>query len=177
MNPAMSLKNFVPSSTALLSAADGTAGTLAERQRLVHGHAPATIDTVIPAPAPSTFPLSSNARERMFAVPGEPADHSYVHTPEVWRLAVCHVAPLSTDTSTPATVPPPFSTAVPLIDTRVPLSPDDPAAGDTIVDVGAKMSADIEAVTSGRLGLAPVCNVRGCAPMSASRFTVACCIA
>src|SRR4051794_22137784 len=117
----MSLKNFVPSSTALLSAADGTVGIEVGRHRLVHGQVPTPTLTLIPGPALSRLPLSSNARERMFAVPGEPGVHSYDHTPDGNRLAVCHVAPLSLETSTPAVLPPPFSTAVPLIATREPL--------------------------------------------------------
>ena len=42
--------------------------------------------------------------------------------------------------------------------------------GEVIVEVGA--SASVEAAAATR----PDCRVAGCAPMSASRFTVACCI-
>ena len=45
-----------------------------------------------------------------------------------------------------------------------------PAAGAVIRDVGAAVSVDVVATVS------PDCSVAGCAPMSASRLTVACCI-
>ena len=91
--------------------------------------------------------------------------------------AARQVVPPSTDTSTPATVPPPLSDAVPVMVTRSPLSTVPPAAGEVTIDVGAKTSADFAAATSGVDGSAPICSEPGCAPMSASRFTVACCIA
>src|SRR4029079_9252549 len=78
----------------------------------------------------------------------------------------------------PATMPPPCSTAVPVIVTRLPLATDPPLGGETTVDTGAKRSVYSVAAPSGGLcGSGPACSVAGCAPMSASTLTVACCIA
>src|SRR5207248_5725958 len=85
------------------------------------------------------------------------------------RRAACHVAPPSTETSTPATVPP-TSLAVPMIAMRTPLDTVAPAAGDVTVEVGAVVSLDAAA------GTRPACNVCGCTSMSANRLTVACCM-
>src|SRR4051812_38092847 len=175
MNPSMSLLNFTPSSYGLESAALGLVGTVDGFHRLGHGQAPTTTDTVTPAPADSRLPLSSTARLRIVAAPRTPGDQSKLHV-EV-PLAVCHVDPPSTDTSTAATTPPPLSAAVPVIVTRLPFSTWPPFAGEVMVDAGAKMSDDEPLATSGRAGSAPTCSVPGWAPMSASRFTVACCIA
>ena len=46
-----------------------------------------------------------------------------------------------------------------------------PSFGDVIADVGALVSVDAVAAVR------PACSVAGCTPMSANRFTVACCIA
>ena len=83
--------------------------------------------------------------------------------------------PPSTDTSTPATTPP-ASPAVPLIDTRLPLPTEAPAAGDAMAEEGAIVS-NVMFAWRGFVASAPVCSDAGCAPMSASRFTVACCTA
>src|SRR3982751_414284 len=98
MNPSMSLVNWTPSSTALVSAALGTAGTAPERQMLEHGHSFAAIDSATPAPADSRLPLSSIARLLMVAPPGAPGVQSKLHN--VVPLADFHVVPPSTDTST-----------------------------------------------------------------------------
>ena len=45
-----------------------------------------------------------------------------------------------------------------------------PSAGEMTSETGAVTSADAEAGTS------PACSVAGCTPMSAKRFTVACCM-
>src|SRR6478752_2843259 len=140
MNPSMSLVNCTPSSTALVSAALGTAGTAPERQMLVHGHSLATIEMATPAPAASRLPLSSIARLLIDAAPGTPGVQSKLH--RVVPVAAFHVAPPSTETSTPATTPPPWSAAVPVIVTRLPLATDPPLAGATTVETGARMSVD-----------------------------------
>ena len=88
---------------------------------------------------------------------------------DVVPVAGCHVDPPSVETSTPATRPP-MSDAVPVAVTEVPLAIAAPAAGDVIVVVGAVVSADFVAATR------PLIRVDGCALMSASRLTVACCI-
>src|SRR4029079_1087904 len=79
MNPSMSLVNCTPSSTALVSAALGTAGTAPDRQMLVHGHSLAAIETTTPAPAASRLPLSSIARLLIVADPGAPGVQSKLH--------------------------------------------------------------------------------------------------
>src|SRR4051812_27276781 len=100
----MSLVNWTPSSTALLSAALGTAGTAPERQMLAHGHSLAAIDSATPVPAASRLALSSIARLLIVAAPGAGVQ-SKLHN--VVPVADFHVVPPSTDTSTPATMPPP----------------------------------------------------------------------
>jgi hypothetical protein len=71
--------------------------------------------------------------------------------------------------STLATIPP-ESLAVPLIVTGVPALTFWPEAGLVIMDTGGVVSVDAWAAMS------PLCNVAGCTPISAKRFTVACCI-
>src|SRR4051794_2893061 len=103
MKPSMSLLNSTPSSTALPSAALGTVGTAVGFHRLVHGHSPWAIDTVVPGPAASRLPLSSIARALIVAEPGTPGVQSKLHS--VVPLAAFHVVPPSTDTSTAETMP------------------------------------------------------------------------
>ena len=50
-------------------------------------------------------------------------------------VAGCHVVPPSVETSTPATIPPPVSAAVPLIVTLAPSPTLAPGAGELIVEV------------------------------------------
>src|SRR3954452_16682575 len=175
MNPSMSLLNLTPSSYGLASAALGLVGTVVGFHKPVHGQAPTTTETVMPAPDASRLPLSSIERLRIVAAPGTLGDQSKLQV--VVPAATCHVLPPSTDTSTLATAPPPVSAAVPLMVTRLPVSIAALAAGDVMVDVGAKMSVVAPAAIRGRAGSAPGCREPGCTPMSASRFTVACWIA
>jgi hypothetical protein len=70
-------------------------------------------------------------------------------------VAACQVAPLSVDTSTAVTIPPPPSEAVPVIVMAVPAGTDVPDDGDVIADVGATVSDDADAATS------PDCSVPG----------------
>jgi len=81
-------------------------------------------------------------------------------------------APPSVDTSTPETRPPPESAAVPAIVIDEPAATDAPLAGEVIVEVGGARSVDAVAATRPSC----TCSVPGCAPMSAKRLTVACCI-
>src|SRR6476660_7951471 len=85
-------------------------------------------------------------------------------------VAGCQVVPLSVDTSTPATTEPVAAAAVPLTVTRVPSAIDAPAAGADTVEVGGVRLAEAEAAVR------PLSKVAGCAPMSARRLTVACCM-
>ena len=69
-----------------------------------------------------------------------------------------------------ADLPPPTSLAVPLIVTAVPLPTIASSSGAVMAAVGGVVSVDADARTS------PSCSVAGCASMSASRLTVACCM-
>src|SRR5262249_49478649 len=73
------------------------------------------------------------------------------------------VVPPSSDTSTAATCPS-VSFATPLIVTGWPSTKLAPLAGVEIDEVGGDLAAAIS----------PGCNVAGCTPISASRFTIAC---
>src|SRR5882762_3097558 len=63
-----------------------------------------------------------------------------------------------------------MSEAVPVIVTGFVAVTDDPAPGYVIAADGATVSVDADAETRGGT------SVAGCTPMSASRFTVACCM-
>ena len=63
-----------------------------------------------------------------------------------------------------------MSAAVPVTTTGVPLSKVAPSAGYVMLEVGATLSVLDDAATRF------ACSVSGWAPMSASRFTVACCM-
>src|SRR5262245_24321629 len=132
MKPSMSLVNCTPSSTALASAALATPGAAVGCQMLVHGQTPGTIETAEPAPATSRFPLSSIARTLMLAEPGTPGVQSTFQ--RVVPCAAFQVAPPSTDTSTPATKPPPWSVEVPVIVTGTPADTVPPLVGNTTAD-------------------------------------------
>ena len=82
-------------------------------------------------------------------------------------MAGCQEVPLSVETSTPPTLPPPASVAVPLTVSGWPTGTVAPSAGDEMVDVGAVVSLLAVAADS------PDCRVAGCTPMSANRLTVA----
>src|SRR3954466_14119868 len=118
--PLMSLLNLTPSSYGLGSGALGLVGTVDGFHRLGHGHAPTITDTVTPEPAASRLPLSSTARLRIVTAPTAPGDQSSLQAGV--PAATRHGAPPSSDTSTLATTPPPFSVDVPLMVTRLPLS-------------------------------------------------------
>src|SRR3954471_24340304 len=163
--PATSEVNFRPSSTAPLS--PSSAPTLAVLFHSEHGHVAAPPPfTVTPGPGVSTLRLSSIARVWMVAAPVDGAFH--VNDQFARPVAVFHVVPPSTETSTAPTVPPPASLAVPVTVT----APDtlSPLAGDVIVEVAAVVS--VEAVAAVR----PLWSVPAWAPMSARRLAVACCI-
>src|SRR3954468_18182065 len=133
---------------------------------LPHSEHGQVIATVLEAVGLSVLPLSSLARAMIVALGLPWATHVWLQAvgPEV---AGCHVLPPSVDTSTPATTPP-ASDAVPEMDTRAPSAT---VAGSVlIVDTGAVWSADWVAATI------PAISVAGCAPMSANRLIVACCM-
>ena len=79
------------------------------------------------------------------------------------------MAPPSIETSTPPTTPPPVSAAVP-DSNGVPGCTVSPEAGEVMVETGGVVSVDADA------GSNPACSVTGWTPMSANRFTVACCM-
>src|SRR5260370_40742624 len=102
--------------------------------------------TVTPALGLSMLTLSSTALLLIVAEPEPAGVHEKLQF--AWPVAGCHVVPPSTETSTPATTPPPVSAAVPVIDTAVPGGRFEPAAGEVIVELGAIASADaVAAVT------------------------------
>src|SRR5215467_7518987 len=164
--PALSLRNRTPSSTPCGSLFDATSG-VAVLSQMLHGHTRYTV-TVTPVDGCSMLPLSSVALLRIVIVPTAVGVQVYVQLPV--PDAGCHVAP-SRETSTAPTTPPPASLAVPLIVMGTPNSITAPGTGDVIVDVGAVVSLDAVALTT------PGMRLPGCAPMSAKRLTVACCIA
>src|SRR4051794_7949691 len=92
-----------------------------------------------------------------------------LYVQDVVPVAGCQLAPLSVDTSTPATMPP-LSAAVPVTVTAVPSTTTAPATGLVIVEVGGVVS--VLAAT----GCSVDISVVAWSPMSANRFTVACCI-
>src|SRR5438105_3910535 len=169
MNPPVSVRNFKPNSLALVSPLDATAGTVFALQ-IEHGHGRDATVTVIPAPGTSRFALSSTARVLMVTVPACAGVHVCVHRlcPGAHPDTGCHVAPPSTETSMPATRPPPKSAALPVIVAGC-WRPN-ALVGGSMVDAGEAASPDIIAGTS------PGWIDAGCTPMSANRFTVACCI-
>ena len=142
-------------------------GGVVDGVQMLHGHVFARDVDARPGPGVSMLPLSSTARLLIRTVPAAGCVVMYVQfAPPV---AACHVAPPSTETSTPATTPPPMSVAVPLTTTSSPCGNVAPSAGDTIVELGGPMSSDAVAAISG------ACSEAGCTPMSANRLTVACC--
>src|SRR5262249_41496286 len=154
------VRNFVPSSTELVSPSSrGAGGTVEAPQILQQG--PATTLIVTPAEGISVLPLSSYARLLIATAP-EP-ETVPVKVQLVVPVACAQVAPPLSDTSTPATMPPPASDAVPVTVMDAPEPNDVPAAGDVIVEVGASVSVDADAVTR------PDCSVEGCVPISASK--------
>src|SRR6185295_5163959 len=161
MKPLMSLRNFTPSSTALASPPSITVGVVVAGFQRLHGQA---LVTVTPSDGDSTLPLSSIARLRIAI---EPTPVTGQEIDQFSRpVARCQVARPSNDTSTAATSP---SAAVPV---TLRLLFDDtvlPAVGEVITEVGGAMSVD------GRPGVSPACSSAGCAPMSPSTLTVACC--
>ena len=165
MEPAVSVRNFRPSSTELESDSFGFCGTALAGQ-MVHGHVRPPTVTLTPGDGAPMFALSSVARARSVAVPALLGVQVYVH--ELVPVARCQVAPLSVETSTPATTPPPVSVAVPDTVTALPTLVLEPFAGAVMLAVGGVVSVDLLAATR------PVCRVAGWTPMSASRLTVAC---
>src|SRR5437899_1902021 len=109
MLPATDERNLTPSSTAAPSGSAGVPGTV-DAVQIVHGQICATtlMTTLFgpePSPAGSRLPLSSKPRDLM--VPGPVALGVQSNVQAVVPVARCHVVPPSTDTSTPATTPPP----------------------------------------------------------------------
>src|SRR5215471_5768192 len=175
MKPSVSTRKRTPSSFAVTSPPSSTGGTV-ELSHAVHGQAggPAGVTvTLTPGPGVSRFPQSSTARTRSVTAPGVCGVQAYVQF--AFPVAGAHVVPPSTDTSTPPTLPPldspPASTAVPLIVTVTPAGVVPPLNGNPIDDVGGLASPEADAATR------PARSAPACAPISASRFTVACCMA
>src|SRR4051812_29623734 len=104
MKPSASERNLTPSSTAVGSLA--AVAVVAELQ-IVQGQfcEPEPTVRVTPALGISRLPLSSTDRLLIVADPELAGVQLYVHVPR--PVARCHVVPLSTETSTPPTTPPP----------------------------------------------------------------------
>ena len=174
MKPSKSDRNFTPTSIEDASPLSTFSGPREEFQML-HGQVCGI--TVIPTPPAglpplvagfSRLPLSSTARVCKLTGPRVAGIHENDHVPR--PTAGCHVWPPSTETSTPATVPPPASVAVPVIVIAAPACTLAPAAGDVMVDTGGKESVDAVAKVN------PDWMLAGCTPISANRLTVACCM-
>src|SRR5919199_3808714 len=148
IEPAVSLRNFTPTSVAEASGSAATPG-VAVLDQILHVDVPVVPDpmvTDVPADGVSRLPLSSTARLLIVVEPPHaPAVHEYVQLPR--PVATCQVVPPSVETSTPPTTPP-VSVAVPLIVTLLPGATVVPEAGDVIVDVGAPGSVGIVAAVS-----------------------------
>ena len=99
------------------------------------------------------FRLSSVARLISVTCPLEPGVQ--LHVQSLVPEAGCQVAPPSTETSTPATTPPPLSLAVPVIVTEPPGATVEPAAGEVIAEAGGSASVEAAAATS------PGCRLPG----------------
>src|SRR5205823_5273244 len=137
--PAVIDRNLTPSSTAGGSGKLATDGVDVTSQML-HGHVCVLMTlTVALGPGVSTLPLSSVARLLITTEPAVAGLQWYVQLSR--PVAECHDAPLSTDTSTAATIPP-VSTAVPLIVMLAPTTTVDPLVGEPIVEVGRTTSTD-----------------------------------
>ena len=161
---------MTPTSIAFRSSPPPGGGTVAGPQ-MPHGHVLTGTLTLMPAPTGvSMFPLSSVARLLISTVPGGPwrphvrpvraAGRAMPRRAAVYRNldasdnAAAEVRRRAADDD-----------VVSLLATSI------RPTGETIVELGAAESADAVAAISAD------CSVAGCAPMSANRFTVACCIA
>src|SRR5438105_6368798 len=166
--PNTSEVNFTPSSVECGSPASGAGGLTAAPQ-IEHGH---DTFTVIAGEGLPRLPLSSTARALMVVLGLPCAAHGYDQLTDApageLSVAGCQLAPLSVETSTPATTPPPLSVAVPEMLAWLPSCSASPCPGEAIVVLGASVSDDLPAA------LSPAISDPGCAPMSANRLTVAC---
>src|SRR5829696_6016294 len=162
--PDTSERNRVPSSVPEASGSGPPGGPTVELHRL-HGQvrAPTVTGTLTVEPM---FALSSMARTMIDADPAMTGVQEYDQ--DARPVAGCQVLPPSVEISTPPTAPPPVSLAVPLTFTATPPGTVAPEAGEDTETVGPTVSVDLVARVS------PLCRAAGCAPMSASRFTVAC---
>ena len=160
MKPATSERNRTPSSTALLSFCSGpvTAG-----EKIEHGHAcsPTSRFTLSAAPM-----LAASSTARACTTTG-PGGGLMLWVQLVVPVARSQVAPPSVETSTAATTPP-ESAAVPETTT--------PPPGTLAPSGGAMMVAVGAVASSGPPATRLAWRLPGCAPMSDSRLTVACCM-
>ena len=114
--------------------------------QIEHGHVRDSVTvTATPADGVSMLPLSSNDRLRIVTVAAA-ADACRCNSSCVVPVAFFQVVPPSSETWTPATMPPPESTALPVTVIGEPArearrcSP-----GEVIVDVGAAVSVEADA--------------------------------
>src|SRR5438045_1059004 len=112
MNPFWSAWKRTPTSIDWLSGdAFGAGASLA--WKMLHGQVAGSMVTLMLVPGVWRLPLSSTARAITVAAPGAVRRHVYVQL--LSPIVGCQVAPPSREISTPPTVPPPVSLAVPLM--------------------------------------------------------------
>jgi hypothetical protein len=162
MKPSVCGTTLTPSSAGLSSSAAGSLGTWSPKSDV------GPVRSTVRVTAAPRFALSSVARALMVAEPSPVTAPLYVQV--AVPVAGCQLTPPSSETSMPATTPPPASVAVPETVTTVPAPIEALAPGEVITVVGATVSVEAVAASS------PLISVAGCACMSASRFTVACCM-
>src|SRR2546427_141420 len=102
MDPDCRARNLMPTSIELASAKLGVAGRVVVAQIVLHWHARTV--TVVPPPGVSMLPLSSTAR--LLRTTGPVARGNQWSVQLSRPVARCHDAPLSTEISTAATIPP-----------------------------------------------------------------------
>src|SRR6185436_4554609 len=104
MKPLTSLRNFNPRLTGLGSSTSGMAGTVPLLHNEEHGQVPPSTVTVSMVAGFWRLPLSSIARTSTVVWRSAPGVQSKLH--DEAPCAARHVVPPSTDSSTPATMPP-----------------------------------------------------------------------
>src|SRR5262249_10879941 len=163
----LSAKNFTPSSIGAASALAAMAGAAVGGQML-QGQLRAVTFTGTLLRCVSRFALSSTARLRNLGSPVLSGVQWWI--PFSRPVAGCQVLPSSVETSTPPMTPPPASLAVPVMVTVEFDCTLACAEGEAITDEGGAASVEADA------GVNAAMRVLGCTPISANRFTVACCM-
>ena len=130
-------RNFTPTSMGTISGSATRTG-MAVAGQMEWEAGPICTVTAGDDPAGSTFPELSVARARMVTLPVSAGIQAKDQL--VFPCAVCQVAPLSVETSTRATIPPPESVAVPEMVWDFWLASTAPFSGKVIWLTGATVS-------------------------------------